>query len=254
MALFSRLFGTREEVLPPFDLSLFGADMHSHLIPGIDDGSRSMDETIALLAKFESLGYRKVITTPHIMSDYYRNTPEIILGGLEQVRSMAAQLNLTIEVEAAAEYYFDETLLDRLKNKEKLLTFGRNYLLFEFSFHADPGQKEHLFFEMLTQGYRPVLAHVERYGYLFGSVKKIREWREKGVHIQVNLNSLTGHYGPEVREQARKVIDEGLVDFVGTDCHRMDHLLLLERHLGDPYFHKLGQLPLKNRSLLEELN
>ncbi|MFN5846193.1 MAG: CpsB/CapC family capsule biosynthesis tyrosine phosphatase, partial [Flavobacteriia bacterium] len=75
------------------------------------------------------------------------------------------------------------------------------------------------------------------------------EYREKGVNIQVNLNSLTGHYGPEVRKQAQRLIDNELVDFVGTDCHRIQHQLLLEEHLSDPYFHKLGSLKLKNSSL-----
>ncbi len=250
MSLFTRMFGRKEEALPPFDLANFAVDMHSHLIPGIDDGSRSMDESIAMLAKFESLGYKKVITTPHVMSDYFRNTPETIGSGLKEVQAMAKQLNLKVEIEAAAEYYFDETLLDRLRNKEQLLTFGENFVLFEFSFHAEPNQVEQLFFEMLTQDYQPVLAHVERYAYLFGSMERIKEWRAKGINLQLNLNSLTGHYGPQVVKQARSMIDEGIVDFVGTDCHRMDHLLLLENNLSDPYIHKLGQLELKNPALL----
>jgi tyrosine-protein phosphatase YwqE len=250
MGLFGKLFGGKEEALAPFDLSVFKADMHSHLIPGIDDGSKSMDESIAMLAKFESLGYKKVITTPHIMSDYFKNTPEIILAGLENVQKTAAELNLSIEVEAAAEYYFDETLLDRLAKKEKLLTFGDNYVLFEFSFHSEPNHIEKLFFEFLTQGYKPVLAHFERYAFLFGALDKAAEWREKGINIQMNFNSLGGHYGPEVKKQAQALVDNKLIDFVATDCHRMDHLMILEESLTKPYFHKLGELELKNSELL----
>ena len=249
MGIFGSLFGKREVELTPFDLSVFKADMHSHLIPGIDDGSKSMDESIAMLAKFESLGYEKVITTPHIMSDYFRNTPEIIISGLEDLRKTASELNLSIQVEAAAEYYFDETLLERLANKEKLLTFGDNYVLFEFSFHSEPSRIEKLFFELLTQGYKPVLAHFERYAFLFGALEKAAEWREKGINIQLNFNSLGGHYGPEVRKQAEALVDNKLVDFVATDCHRMDHLMILEENLTKPYFHKLGELELKNAEL-----
>lgn len=250
MGFFSGLFGGGKQKLPPFDLSTFGADMHSHLIPGIDDGAHNMDESIAMLAKFESLGYKKVVTTPHIMSDYFRNTPEIILSGLEEVRSTAKQLNLSIEIEAAAEYYYDESLMERLKRKEQLLTFGNNYILFEFSFHAEPSQIEALFFELLTQGYKPVLAHVERYAYLFGNLKRIAVWRKQGILMQVNLNSLHGHYGPEVQKQARALVDARMVDLVGTDCHRMDHLLILERNLTSAWMHKLGELPLHNPQLL----
>lgn len=251
MGVFDRMFGrNREEILPPMSLSAFQCDMHSHLIPGIDDGSRSMDESIAMLAKFESLGYTKVITTPHIMGDFYKNTPEIILSGLEDVRAMATQLGLKIEVEAAAEYYFDESLMDRLKRKEKLLTFGKNHVLFEFSMMSKPDQIETLFFEMLTQNYKPILAHFERYTFFFGSVEKAIEWREKGIQIQLNLNSLTGHYGPKVREQAERLVDAGAIDFVASDCHRMDHLMIMEKHLHLPYFHKVAALDLKNKDLV----
>jgi protein-tyrosine phosphatase len=248
--MFGKLFGKKQPVLPAFDLGEFGVDMHSHLIPGIDDGSQSMDDTIAMLAKFESFGYKKIITTPHIMSDSYRNTPETILGGLEKVRESVKQHNLNIKVEAAAEYYFDETLLNRLRNKEKLLTFGDNYILFEFSFHSEPNQIEALFFEFLSQGYKPVLAHFERYAFLFGSPNKAHEWREMGINIQMNFNSLSGHYGPEVKKQAELLVDRKLIDFVATDCHRMDHLMILESNLKKEYIHKLRELPLKNSSLL----
>ena len=251
MGIFSRFFGSRRsEMLPPVDLSLLKVDMHSHLIPGIDDGARTMDETIAMLAKFESLGYQKVITTPHIMSDFYKNTPEVILGGLEAVRSAAKKVGLKIEIEAAAEYYFDESLMDRLKRKEKLLTFGNNHVLFEFSMMEQPDQIEELVFEMLTQNYKPVLAHFERYTFLFGSVEKAIEWREKGIEIQLNLNSLTGHYGPDVKKQAERLVDSGAIDFVASDCHRIDHLMIMERNLQLPYFHKAMDLELKNAGLI----
>ncbi len=249
MGLFGNIFGKKEAQLDPIELSRIGVDMHSHLIPGIDDGSNSMDESIVMLAKFESLGYRKVITTPHIMSDYFKNTPEIILKGLDQVRETASKMNLSIEIEAAAEYYYDDSLMNRLKSKEELLTFGNKHILFEFSFHSEPGQIEELFFEMLTQGYLPVLAHAERYAFLFERLDKISDWREKGINIQMNLNSLSGHYGPIVQKQAENMVDRKLVDFAGTDCHRIDHLMLLEESLSKPYFHKLLELDLKNPTL-----
>ncbi len=249
------LFGRRKErkreaTLPPFDLSILGADMHSHLIPGIDDGSKSMDQTIAMMAKFENLGYSKLITTPHIMGDFYRNTPEIILGGLDEVRKTAKKLGLKIEIGAAAEYYFDESLMSRLKSKEQLLTFGDNKVLFEFSMLSKPDQVEELLFEFFTQNYTPVLAHFERYTYFLGSVDKAREWREKGVEIQMNLNSLSGHYGPEVKKQAEMLIDAKLVDYAVSDCHRIEHLMILESNLSSSYMHKLADLNLKNRDLL----
>ncbi len=246
MSLFSTLF--KKKSLELFDLSKIGIDMHSHLIPGIDDGSRSMDETIAMLAKFESLGYKKIITTPHIMQEVYPNTSEIINLGLKQVQETAKSLELSIEIEAAAEYYFDDHLIELIKHKD-ILSFGQNYVLVEFSFHTPPIFEDQLFFEMQMAKYKPVLAHFERYPYFHDSLDKAKEYREKGVNIQVNLNSLTGHYGPQVRKQAEKLIDANLVDFVGSDCHRMQHLMILEEHLSNSYFHKLEKLNLKNGEL-----
>lgn len=250
MGLFGNLFGKKKEVLEPVDLSFIQADMHSHLIPGIDDGSKSMDESMVMLAKFETMGYKKVITTPHIMSDYFKNTPEIINSGLEKVKDAAQKIGLSIEIEAAAEYYYDDAFMQKLKAKDPLQTFGDNYILFEFSFHTIPYHTDDLIFELITQNYKPTLAHFERYTYFMGSLDQAKEWRNKGVNIQMNINSLFGHYGPEIQKQARLMVDEGIVDFIGTDCHRIEHLMTFESNLRDPYLHKLSQLPLKNKTLL----
>ena len=247
MGIFSNLF-KKKEVLPPFDLGRFKSDMHSHLIPGIDDGAKDMDQTIAMLAKFESLGYKKVVTTPHIMTDSFPNNHEIILSGLEKVKNEIKKVGIEIEIEAAAEYYFDETLMPKIKNKE-LLTFGDNYVLVEFAFHSPPQFLDQLFFELKTHGYRPVIAHFERYLYYLGKIDKAEKWRSEGINIQINLNSLFGQYGPEVQKQAEKLIDEGQFDFVGTDCHRIEHLMILEKNLSSPYLHKIGKYLVKNMVL-----
>ena len=201
-----------------------------------------------MLAKFESLGYKKVVTTPHIMTDSFPNNPEIILSGLEKVKNEIKKVGIEIEIEAAAEYYFDETLMPKIKNKE-LLTFGDNYVLVEFAFHSPPQFLDQLFFELKTHGYRPVIAHFERYLYYLGKIDKAEKWRSEGINIQINLNSLFGQYGPEVQKQAEKLIDEGQFDFVGTDCHRIEHLMILEKNLSSPYLHKIGKYLIKNMVL-----
>ncbi|MCH2225915.1 MAG: histidinol phosphatase [Crocinitomicaceae bacterium] len=250
MNFFRKIFGNKEDTsFSPFDLSKLKVDMHSHLIPGIDDGAKTMDQSIAMLAKFESFGFQKVITTPHIMGDFYRNTPEIILSGKERVTEIARKLGLSIEIEAAAEYYFDESLINRLKNKEQLLTFSGNRVLFEFSMHQKPDRLKPLFFELLSQGYQPVLAHFERYNYYHGSVDKAFEFSEQGIEIQLNFNSLIGHYGPKVKDQARLLVESKKVDFVASDCHRMDHLMIMERNLSTKEFDSLNSLSLKNATL-----
>jgi tyrosine-protein phosphatase YwqE len=207
-----------------------------------------MDETIAMLAKFQSLGYKKIITTPHVMSDSFPNTSEIILAGLEEVRAEIKKVGLTIEIDAAAEYYFDETFVAKIKAKD-LLTFGDNYVLLEFPFHSTPQYIDQMFFELQSRGYRPVVAHFERYMYYLGKIDRAIEWRQKGINIQININSLSGHYGPDIKKQAERLIDAGEFDFIGTDCHRIEHLMLLEDSLTSPYIHKIGNYLLKNTIL-----
>ncbi|PWH86636.1 tyrosine-protein phosphatase [Brumimicrobium oceani] len=248
MGLIKSVFGAKPKT--PLDLSALKVDMHSHLIPGIDDGSQSMDHTIGMLLRFVELGYRKVITTPHIMSDYYKNTPEIIHSGLEEVRAEVKRLNIPIEVDAAAEYFYDEEFLKLIEN-EKLLTFGDSELLFEFSFGAKPNNIDELIFKLKTKGYKPVLAHYERYlFFLDEGIEPARKLRENGVRIQMNLNSLTGHYGSAIKRQAEMLVDSELIDYLGTDCHRIEHLDILESNLTRKHFRKLNEMKFLNKNLI----
>ena len=222
--------------------------MHSHLIPGIDDGSPSMDHTIAMLVKFEQLGYRKVVTTTHILNNVYPNTPETILGGLADVRAEMKRLGMTIEIEGAAEYYCDESFLPIIERNE-ILSFGGNYVLMEFGFLSPSKYEAQAIFNLQVAGYVPVLAHYERYPYYFGDFKKVDELRERNVQIQVNLNSLSGHYGPGAKKMAEQLIKNKQVDFLGTDCHRIEHLTMLESKLSLSIFKQVEALTLKNNLL-----
>ncbi|MFN9798672.1 MAG: tyrosine-protein phosphatase, partial [Bacteroidota bacterium] len=158
MSFLKRMLGKTEQTHSPADLSLVGIDMHSHFIPGIDDGAQNMDETMFLLRAMKDLGYRKVITTPHIYTDLYPNTAERILSGLVKVREQIAADGLEIEIEAAAEYFLDEHF-EALIEKKELLTFGNNYVLFELGFMQEPPTLPRAIFNMHLQGYKPVLAH-----------------------------------------------------------------------------------------------
>src|SRR5688500_12711333 len=140
--------------------------MHSHLIPGIDDGVQTPEDSLAVILKFRDLGYKKLITTPHVMSDTYKNTTEGIRRGLKELNEFLRDKNVDITVEAAAEYYLDENLVSMLNNNEPLLTFGKNYLLFETNFINEPFNLKEFIFLATTKGYKLVLAHPERYMYL----------------------------------------------------------------------------------------
>lgn len=247
MGLFSNLFSKN---LEPIDFGILHTDVHSHLIPGVDDGSKTMEETIAILHKFQELGYKKVITTPHIMSDYFNNNQEIIYGGLEKVRAEIAKIpELTIELEAAAEYYTD-TMFQELIEKGEILTFGDKYVLFELSFQYEPANVKEVIFELSSAGYKPILAHVERYPYYINKWNKIEDYINRGVKLQLNINSLTGGYGKDIQKMAQSLIEKDLIDLVGSDCHRFEHLMAMESLRKNKYVHQILNNPkLLNQSL-----
>jgi tyrosine-protein phosphatase YwqE len=235
MGLFSLFRGA---TLENNSLANIKADIHSHLLPGIDDGAPTMDHTIGMLRKMQALGFKKLILTPHVMSGVYDNTTAIITEKLETVRQVAKQAEIELDLEASAEYFFDETLFKRIAERD-LLPFHTNHILFEFSFHTQPDRYEELIFQFKTAGYQPVLAHYERYHYFHNNRKKVDEIKQLGCLIQVNWNSFTGHYGPDVRKQAMRLLESGAIDVLGTDCHRIQHLELLEKFLKTPTAQKL---------------
>lgn len=238
MGFFGKLFGS-EKKLAPIDIGNFvKVDMHSHLIPGIDDGSKTMEESISLIRSFKELGYKKIITTPHIMSDYFKNTPEIIKDGLLKLREELKKQKIEMEIEAAAEYYLDFDFTDKIQH-EKLLTFGKNYLLFEVSYLNEPDNIDAVIFELQTSGYNVILAHPERYPFWGNNPARFETLKDKEVLFQININSLAGHYSPGAKKVAEKLIENGMVNFIGTDCHHANHLKYLEEALCSPALHKL---------------
>lgn len=237
VGIFQKIFGGQKS-LQPVDFSLVKTDMHSHLIPGIDDGSKSIEDSLALLKKFEEMGYTKVITTPHVMSDFYKNTPEIINRGLATVHEAMKQAGLKIELVASAEYYHDFHFDDLIK-QHRLMPFSGKHVLFELSFNEEPPRVKETIFNLVTEGYKPILAHVERYPFYLNQWEKIDDYRSRGVLLQLNINSLSGHYGPQVKKMAEQLIDRDWIDVIGSDCHHIGHLQMMESLRTNPHLHKV---------------
>lgn len=237
-------------MLPDFQPLL--ADMHSHLLPGIDDGAATLADSVAMIATMAEMGYQKLITTPHIMVDFYRNTPEIILEKLDMVKLAVREAGIEIELEAAAEYYLDEGMMALLSKESPMLCFGgqKRYLLFELPYMNESHLLSQAIFLMQSQGYKPVLAHPERYLFYTGQKHKLREMHERGVLFQVNINSLAGYYSPAARDLAIFLVQERLVDFLGTDCHAGKHLAFFKAHQQDEWMRRASHLELLNPTLL----
>jgi tyrosine-protein phosphatase YwqE len=238
MSLLSKFRRKKKIQGEPADLSLVEVDMHSHLIPGIEDGAKDMPDSLHLIESISSLGFRKIITTPHIMSDFYRNDRDIILRGRDKVREALVTSNIDVEFDAAAEYYLDEHF-EELIEKNDLLTIGDSYVLFEISFMQEPNSMKRAIFNLQMAGYKPILAHPERYLFFNDAFEKYEELFDRDVHLQLNLNSLTGTYGNTVQRTAEKLIAKGMISFLGTDTHHEGHIELINSSLVRSGLHQL---------------
>ncbi|HEU4472370.1 MAG TPA: CpsB/CapC family capsule biosynthesis tyrosine phosphatase [Flavisolibacter sp.] len=218
------LFFSKKKPEPPADLSWLHTDMHSHLLPGIDDGSPDLATSLELVKGLAALGYKKLITTPHILWEMYPNTAGIITNGLEVLRKALQDAGITIELHAAAEYFIDDHFDRQLRNKEPLLTLSGNMVLVEFSMLTTPMDLQEILFEMQLQNYQPVLAHPERYTYLARRKQFFDELKNAGCLFQLNLLSLGGHYGTTVQELADHLLKNSYYDLAGTDLHHARHL------------------------------
>jgi protein-tyrosine phosphatase len=206
------------------DLSGLRCDMHSHLIPGIDDGSPDLETSVRLIRGMIGLGYRKIITTPHINADIFPNTPAIIRAGQNVVTEELRRLGIEVGFHAAAEYLLDERFTRLLATGEPLLTLKDNLVLVELSFAVPAINLQEILFDMQLKGYQPVLAHPERYLYFGLNRKWYDQLRNAGCFFQVNLLSFTGHYGPDSLQLAEFLVKKQYIDFLGTDLHREEHL------------------------------
>ena len=198
-------------------------DIHSHILAGIDDGSPDIETSLKLVKGLYDLGYRRLVATPHVIGDYYKNNPTIINRELEVLKKACAEAGIDIELSAAAEYMLDDYFLKILKQKE-ILSVYQNYILTELPYSVMPMNVSEMVFEIITAGYKPILAHPERYFYYHHDHTEYIRLKELGFLLQVNLLSLLGYYGPQVAKAAKYIFENGLADYVGTDMHHLRHL------------------------------
>lgn len=232
------------------NLSFLEVDMHSHLLPDIDDGLKTMEETIEFVKEFEQLGYKKIICTPHILPGVHNNNPEIILNKLDEVREALTANGINIKIEAAAEYMVGLELQETIENDEKLLTFGDNFILIEMSYAAPSQNIAKVIFDLKVKGFKPILAHPERYNYYLGNIDAYEDFVGRGCLLQINLLSLTGFYGKPVQKAAEYLVNNNLVSFIGTDMHHRGHLEMTKKFASSVNFHKIvSKLNLRNKEL-----
>lgn len=221
-------------------------DIHSHLLPSIDDGAKNIEDSISLIKTMRSYGIKNFITTPHVLGEIYPNTTENIKNKLSEVRQELQKQGIEdIFISSAAEYMMDEQFSDLLE-KGDILTLKNNLILVEISFFSAPFNLYDLLFKIQLKGYKPILAHPERYNFYHNDIKSYHKLKRVGCLFQLNFLSLTELYGRNVQQISQKLLKLGLYDFVGTDAHHLRHLNLLKSLPIKKLRHDLHHLMMNN--------
>lgn len=197
-------------------------DIHSHLLPGIDDGAKTPDDSLLLINELRGYGFSQFITTPHILTGVWNNTPQIIHDAHTIAQAHLAINNAGITLQPAAEYLMDDSFVNIFK-QGPLLTLKDNIVLVEMSYLNAPINLYDIIYELQLAGYKPLLAHPERYLFYHNRFDEYTKLKKAGCDFQLNLLSVTGYYGKGVLETAVKLLDGGLITYTGSDVHHTKH-------------------------------
>ena len=212
-------------------------DCHCHLLPGVDDGVQEVEETIGILNKWEAIGVKEVWLTPHIMEDM-PNEPEDLRTRFKELELRLSEEGIHIKIHLAAEHMMDGLFLKRM-GSDMLMplcasedeSYGGGRLLVETSYYIPPMNMENIIESIKKKGYEPILAHPERYQYM--GQRDYKQWKQRGVLLQLNLPSLVGAYGPEAKSKAEWMLKEDMYDYCGSDTHSINQVdLFLESEIS----------------------
>ena len=213
-------------------------DMHCHVVPGVDDGSPDVETSLELLERMASWGLTRIIATPHMTQDTFENTPDILDPALHELQ-MAAQKTLpSLDISRSCEHRVDDFFISQLE-KGLILPFPGNYILVENSFAQEPWNIESILFDLKIKGYKPIMAHPERFLYYHRNRERYRHLHDAGNLFQINILSLAGHYGSSTKKVAEWMLSEGMVDFIGTDLHKHSHADAIEAYLCSRDYRRL---------------
>lgn len=234
------------------DLLVGATDIHNHVLPGIDDGAQNLEESIELLTKYEDIGFKRVIATPHTMSDYYPNTATTISEACDKLQEGIKHNNLKLELTCSSEYMIDYDFEEKIANPTALLPLADNHILVEMSYLRSSDNLDKTIYKLQLNGYKPILAHPERYGYYHDNYEAFSIMKSKGVKLQLNALSLSDYYGDKINKTAIRLLQDGLYDFFGTDTHKMRHLNQLERiKVKSKHLHSIEGIIKNNNKLFD---
>jgi len=246
---FNKMFFSKKN-LNNQSYEFLGVDMHSHVLPGIDDGATDVPASLRLLKMLYEIGFKKVIPTPHCASNLYPNDPCTIQKAWDATASQlrTGSAGYPDMLKFGAEYMLDGDF-GSLRKANRLMTFANNRVLVEMSYAAASPILLDEIYELQMAGYKPILAHPERYSYISGNYSYLESLVRRGCELQLNLLSLTDFYGKLAQKTALKLLDMELYHWAGTDVHNEVHINLLRELIQSRYFGLLIEYPFQNKLL-----
>ena len=218
----------------------YDTEVHCHILPGIDDGSPDVATSVELVRQMKEMGIRRIITTSHVTESSFENTPETIGKAYEILRSALDSEGIDVQIHTSAEYRMDEFFLNQIKINN-LLPFPEDFILIENSFYQPYWEIKELIFDLKMRGLTPILAHPERYMYYHKTPNIYKELHNFGCLYQVNLLSLSGYYHREVKNMAWKLLNDGMVGFIGSDIHHIRHIDHIKNYIKSREYRKLEE-------------
>lgn len=222
------LFSKKTKSIPLW----FKTDIHCHVLPGIDDGSPDVETSLNLIRELGELGVERIIASPHIAAVQFPNNAESLSQSFSQLKEAMKTANVSIPLEHSAEYRIDEDLPGLIENN-KIIPYPGNYVLIENQWIQEPWNLEQVIFDLQIKGYQPIFAHPERFKYYHIKPSRLDDLHAK-IPFQINLLSLSGYYGKEIKKMAESLLKKGYCDFLGTDTHKQSHIESLKKYLSSP--------------------
>lgn len=233
------------------DLSILKTDFHSHLLPAVDDGAKSFEDSLQLIQGLLALGIEQIITTPHLhFYSYPNNTSDSLQKSFETFYEAIIKKIPHLNISLGAEHLLDDNFLKILQEKKVLPVFN-SHLLIELGYKAPPANIHEILFEIQIKGFIPIIAHPERYLYYADSLEHFQQLRDWGGRFQMNLSSLTGYYGKDMNDLAHQLIAADLIDYFSSDLHHQRQLDLITKGSQEGLFHRVFEQTMPHNTAIQ---